>query len=219
MPDNKQSFPKWQPADLRKLLPEMDDRGLHLLHSMLQIDPERRISGAFASFACPVRELTRRYLYLVALAAKSALRHPYFQPQSPKNDLLAPPISSPLGPPLPSLSNPWGSAPGPPPPQQAQPPTQFSATGPPVSHASMYRIPAPRPSVTGLPQPGVAASGPYGHAGYAAAPAPHPSQAFGRPVSAAPSSMLHPTAAAPMHDSPPAPAVPRGEGLMASPMR
>ncbi|BGP55241.1 Cyclin-dependent kinase catalytic subunit [Rhodotorula sphaerocarpa] len=195
MPDNKQSFPKWQPADLRKLLPEMDDRGLHLLHSMLQIDPERRIS------------------------AKSALRHPYFQPQSPKNDLLAPPISSPLGPPLPSLSNPWGSAPGPPPPQQAQPPTQFSATGPPVSHASMYRIPAPRPSVTGLPQPGVAASGPYGHAGYAAAPAPHPSQAFGRPVSAAPSSMLHPTAAAPMHDSPPAPAVPRGEGLMASPMR
>lgn len=46
MPDNKTSFPKWQPADLRKLLPEMDERGLHLLNSMLQIDPERRISGA-----------------------------------------------------------------------------------------------------------------------------------------------------------------------------
>ena len=45
MPDNKQSFPKWQPADLRKLLPEMDERGLYLLNSMLQIDPERRISG------------------------------------------------------------------------------------------------------------------------------------------------------------------------------
>lgn len=53
MPDNKQSFPKWQPADLRKLLPEMDERGLHLLNSMLQIDPERRISGPslFLSFA------------------------------------------------------------------------------------------------------------------------------------------------------------------------
>ncbi|KWU46201.1 Pkinase-domain-containing protein [Rhodotorula sp. JG-1b] len=46
MPDNKQSFPKWQPADLRKLLPEMDERGLYLLNSMLQIDPERRISEA-----------------------------------------------------------------------------------------------------------------------------------------------------------------------------
>lgn len=46
MPDYKASFPQWRATDLRKLLPEMDDRALHLLNAMLQIDPEKRISGA-----------------------------------------------------------------------------------------------------------------------------------------------------------------------------
>lgn len=45
MPDYKPSFPNWRAADLRKVLPEMDDRALHLLNAMLQIDPERRMSG------------------------------------------------------------------------------------------------------------------------------------------------------------------------------
>ncbi|BGP39754.1 Cyclin-dependent kinase catalytic subunit [Rhodotorula kratochvilovae] len=59
MPDYKPSFPQWRATDLRKALPEMDDRALALLNAMLQIDPERRIS------------------------AKAALRHPYFHPSVP----------------------------------------------------------------------------------------------------------------------------------------
>ncbi|NXD32395.1 CDK2 kinase, partial [Spelaeornis formosus] len=69
MPDYKPSFPNWRAADLRKVLPEMDDRALHLLNAMLQIDPERRMS------------------------AKSALRHPYFHITSPTSG----PPSSPVG--------------------------------------------------------------------------------------------------------------------------
>jgi len=49
MPDYKASFPQWRATDLRRALPEMDDRALGLLNGMLQIDPERRISGASPS--------------------------------------------------------------------------------------------------------------------------------------------------------------------------
>ncbi|GAA5965110.1 hypothetical protein JCM8115_006665 [Rhodotorula mucilaginosa] len=168
MPDNKQSFPKWQPADLRKLLPEMDERGLHLLNSMLQIDPERRIS------------------------AKSALRHPYFHPPSSSpnpNSLAPPPLHSPLGHPLSPLFNSWGSS------------TTLPAV--PSASSSSHQQFAP----------------PASHHGPGAAPGPssHYSQAQAH-AHAHPSHARHGSDAA-MHDSPVAPMVPRGEGLMASPMR
>ncbi|GAA5997810.1 uncharacterized protein JCM10292_006830 [Rhodotorula paludigena] len=122
MPDYKPSFPNWRAADLRKVLPEMDDRALHLLNAMLQIDPERRMS------------------------AKSALRHPYFHSNSPTSGL----PSSPLGQgALSPLLNPWGTTgppcaqqfapapprpasstavPPPPPPQQQQPGSAAAAS-------------------------------------------------------------------------------------------
>lgn len=168
MPDNKQSFPKWQPADLRKLLPEMDERGLHLLNSMLQIDPERRIS------------------------AKSALRHPYFHPPSTSpnpNSLAPPPLHSPLGHPLSPSFNPWGSSALP-----AVPPASSSSS-------SSHQQCAPASS-----HPGPSgASGQPSHYSHTQAQAHH-------------SHARHGSDAA-MHDSPVAPMVPRGEGLMASPMR
>ncbi|KAM0746151.1 Pkinase-domain-containing protein [Meredithblackwellia eburnea MCA 4105] len=57
MPDFKPTFPRWRPQSLKDVLPEMEERGLHLLEGMLVYDPARRIS------------------------AKAALRHPYFSPQ------------------------------------------------------------------------------------------------------------------------------------------
>ncbi|KAI5480502.1 cell division control protein Cdc2 [Pseudohyphozyma bogoriensis] len=54
MPDFKPTFPKWRPQPLHDVIPEMDDKALHLLQGMLTYDPARRIS------------------------AKAALRHPYF---------------------------------------------------------------------------------------------------------------------------------------------
>lgn len=47
MPDFKPTFPKWNPQNLTEVLPEMDERGLHLLAGMLTYDPSRRISGRF----------------------------------------------------------------------------------------------------------------------------------------------------------------------------
>ncbi|BGP07795.1 Cyclin-dependent kinase catalytic subunit [Rhodotorula toruloides] len=86
MPDYKASFPQWRATDLRQLLPEMDDRALHLLNGMLQIDPEKRIS------------------------AKQALRHHYFQARPPAP---SPHPVSPLSQSLSPLLNPWGTT-GPP---------------------------------------------------------------------------------------------------------
>lgn len=54
MPDFKLTFPKWRPQVLAEILPEMDERSLHLLGGMLVYDPSRRIS------------------------AKASLHHPYF---------------------------------------------------------------------------------------------------------------------------------------------
>ena len=45
MPDFKLTFPKWRAQSLAEILPEMDERGLHLLSGMLVYDPIRRISG------------------------------------------------------------------------------------------------------------------------------------------------------------------------------
>lgn len=45
MPDFKPTFPRWRPQPLQDVLPEMDDKALHLLSSMLTYDPARRISG------------------------------------------------------------------------------------------------------------------------------------------------------------------------------
>ncbi|GAA5981957.1 hypothetical protein JCM10908_004682 [Rhodotorula pacifica] len=181
MPDNKGSFPKWQPADLRKLLPEMDERGLHLLNSMLQIDPERRIS------------------------AKSSLRHPYFHPPSPKANTLAPPLHSPLGHPLSPLLNPWGTT-GPPSTHQfassSDPAPTFRINGGAVAPAPPHSQPIAPPSSAAAASGAVGA---FGHSHYSQAQAQ--SYAHARHGSDA------------MHDSPVAPVVPRGEGLMASPMR
>ncbi|KAG0667159.1 Cyclin-dependent kinase catalytic subunit [Rhodotorula mucilaginosa] len=206
MPDNKQSFPKWQPADLRKLLPEMDERGLHLLNSMLQIDPERRISGPSLSSSLPASSSLPRFGHrlryskdrstppplCVLRAAKSALRHPYFHPPSSSpnpNSLAPPPLHSPLGHPLSPLFNSWGSS------------TTLPAV--PSASSSSHQQFAP----------------PASHHGPGAAPGPssHYSQAQAH-AHAHPSHARHGSDAA-MHDSPVAPMVPRGEGLMASPMR
>ncbi len=54
MPDFKPTFPQWRPQSLLAVLPEMDNRALHLLAGMLVYEPSKRIS------------------------AKSALLHPYF---------------------------------------------------------------------------------------------------------------------------------------------
>jgi len=47
-------FPKWQRIEWKKIVPKLDDNGLHLLNLMLILDPSKRIS------------------------AKQALKHPYF---------------------------------------------------------------------------------------------------------------------------------------------
>lgn len=198
MPDNKQSFPKWQPADLRKLLPEMDERGLHLLNSMLQIDPERRISGPSLFFIPPTFSSLSRKLAeaeiqtsFLRCAAKSALRHPYFHPPSSPNpnSLAPPPLHSPLGHPLSPSFNSWGSS--------TTLPAVPSASSSSPSHHPQF-APASHHGPSG-------ASGPSSHYSQAQAQAHH-------------SHARHGSDAA-MHDSPVAPMVPRGEGLMASPMR
>ncbi|GAA5855662.1 hypothetical protein JCM9279_003295 [Rhodotorula babjevae] len=83
MPDYKASFPQWRATDLRRALPEMDDRALGLLNGMLQIDPERRIS------------------------AKAALRHSYFHPSSSTTTPPVPSFAAGAGSPNPLL-NPFG---------------------------------------------------------------------------------------------------------------
>ncbi|GAA5906050.1 hypothetical protein JCM6882_003545 [Rhodosporidiobolus microsporus] len=102
MPDYKTNFPRWRPAVLAEVLPEMDERGLALLEGMLQIDPERRIS------------------------AKTALAHPYFH--APSASPAPSPSLNPLGQPLSPLLNPWGTT-GPPCAEQfAAHPAQTSAS-------------------------------------------------------------------------------------------
>lgn len=68
MPDFKTTFPRWAPQSLPEILPEMDERALHLLKAMLTYDPPYRISGMFFSllllsclsyFSCKLREKTR----------------------------------------------------------------------------------------------------------------------------------------------------------------
>lgn len=54
MPDFKPTFPQWRPQNLHEVLPEMDQRAVHLLSGMLVYNPANRIS------------------------AKSALLHPFF---------------------------------------------------------------------------------------------------------------------------------------------
>ncbi|GAA5943607.1 hypothetical protein JCM3775_005825 [Rhodotorula graminis] len=85
MPDYKASFPQWRATDLRRALPEMDDRALALLNGMLQIDPERRIS------------------------AKAALRHSYFHPPSSSSATTSPVLASSSSAQAPNpLLNPFG---------------------------------------------------------------------------------------------------------------
>jgi cyclin-dependent kinase 2 len=44
LPDYKKTFPKWEPKDLSKLLPDLEEDGLDLLQKMLVMDPDQRIS-------------------------------------------------------------------------------------------------------------------------------------------------------------------------------
>ena len=55
LPIFSESFPKWKPADLSKVVPGLDMEGLDLLGKMLTIDPDKRIT------------------------ASQALRHPFFK--------------------------------------------------------------------------------------------------------------------------------------------
>ncbi|PVU86675.1 hypothetical protein BB559_006429 [Furculomyces boomerangus] len=55
LPDYKPSFPKWQPQNLKDLLPKLCEDGIDLLQKMLIYDPAHRIT------------------------AKQALLHPYFK--------------------------------------------------------------------------------------------------------------------------------------------
>ncbi|KAL8283788.1 hypothetical protein RQP46_005220 [Phenoliferia psychrophenolica] len=68
MPDFKPTFPRWRPQPLQEVLPEMDEKALHLLQGMLTYDPMRRIS------------------------AKAALRHPYFA--TPEGQMVDPLLGS-----------------------------------------------------------------------------------------------------------------------------
>ncbi|GAA5825786.1 hypothetical protein JCM11251_000368 [Rhodosporidiobolus azoricus] len=126
MPDYKTNFPRWRPANLAEVLPEMDDRARALLEGMLQIDPERRIS------------------------AKTALTHPYFHAPSPApSPSLG--LDNPLGQPLSPLLNPWGTT-GPPCAEQFAPHPSASSSSsssfaPPSSAATAA------PSAPPLPNP------------------------------------------------------------------
>ncbi|KAH1050162.1 hypothetical protein AAZX31_08G076200 [Glycine max] len=55
LPDFKSAFPKWQPKDLKIVVPNLKPAGLDLLSSMLYLDPSKRIT------------------------ARSALEHEYFK--------------------------------------------------------------------------------------------------------------------------------------------
>ncbi|RZC12150.1 Cell division control protein 2-like isoform A [Glycine soja] len=55
LPDFKSAFPKWQPKDLKNVVPNLEPAGLDLLSSMLYLDPSKRIT------------------------ARSALEHEYFK--------------------------------------------------------------------------------------------------------------------------------------------
>ncbi|KAK7400245.1 hypothetical protein VNO78_11446 [Psophocarpus tetragonolobus] len=55
LPDFKSAFPKWQPKDLKTVVPNLEPAGLDLLSSMLFLDPTKRIT------------------------ARSALEHEYFR--------------------------------------------------------------------------------------------------------------------------------------------
>ncbi|KAK7260377.1 hypothetical protein RIF29_26370 [Crotalaria pallida] len=55
LPDFKSAFPKWPPKDLSTVVPDLEPSGLHLLSSMLCLDPSKRIT------------------------ARSALEHEYFK--------------------------------------------------------------------------------------------------------------------------------------------
>lgn len=61
LPDFKQTWPKWEKADLAKHVPLLDRNGVDLLEQMLTYDPSNRIS------------------------AKRALVHPYFQEDDEDN--------------------------------------------------------------------------------------------------------------------------------------
>ncbi|BGP24383.1 Cyclin-dependent kinase catalytic subunit [Rhodotorula toruloides] len=164
MPDYKASFPQWRATDLRQLLPEMDDRALHLLSGMLQIDPEKRIS------------------------AKHALRHPYFHAPSPAP---SPHPVSPLSQPLSPLLNPWGTT---------GPPCAQHFTAPAGSHARQQRAPHPLAQQQQQPQP-----------------QPQQQQQQ-QSLFAAAQARAGRGSAGSLQASPIGRSVPRGEGLMASPM-
>ncbi|ESW31019.1 hypothetical protein PHAVU_002G202100 [Phaseolus vulgaris] len=55
LPDFKSAFPKWQPKDLKTVVPNLEPAGLDLLSRMLHLDPSKRIT------------------------ARSALEHEYFK--------------------------------------------------------------------------------------------------------------------------------------------
>jgi cyclin-dependent kinase len=176
MPDYKASFPQWRATDLRQLLPEMDDRALHLLNGMLQIDPEKRISGAFATFpliSCASLALTDIRMH----TAKQALRHHYFhaRPAAPSPHPV-PPLSQPLSP----LLNPWGT------------------TGPPC--AQQFAAPA------------------GSHAQRGTHPLAQQQQQQQQSFFAAAQARAGRGSAGSLQASPIGRSVPRGEGLMASPM-
>jgi serine/threonine protein kinase len=45
LPDFKSTFPKWNPVNLTKHLPNLDKNGIDLLSKMIAYDPNQRISA------------------------------------------------------------------------------------------------------------------------------------------------------------------------------
>ena len=70
LPGYNENFPKYQPIDLRKAIPQLDSDGINLLQRLLDFNPLRRINANDALMHVILYILTFTYLCIFSLISK-----------------------------------------------------------------------------------------------------------------------------------------------------